>query len=123
MSKDQSSDTVSGEIIRIFKKKSKYGNIYYDVHFKLLNTGSFYRSCIYPECRNFSNWETLLSVGNILKDLELFYSKSGKLMINADSWPVLIRKANPEANQNLRPIRKPDPIIPEVIQCNLFNTD
>lgn len=88
------SNTVSGEIIKILDKKSKYGNIYFDVHFKLIDTGSFYRSCIYTLCRNYSNWKDFLQVGNILSDLKLI-TKYGKLFIDADSFPVLIRSGNP----------------------------
>lgn len=106
--------TVSGEIIKILKKESKYGNTYFDVQFKLLNTGSFYRSCVYTSCRNFSNWDSLLKVGNMLSNLKLI-TIYGKLFVDADSFPVLIRKANPEIKQ-LKPIYRKK----EVLQMELF---
>ncbi len=106
MQKNQiSNSTVSGEIIKILEKESKYGDIYFDIHFRLLKTGSFYRSCIYPYCRNFSNWTGLLSIGNVLSNLELIWKK-GRLFIDADSIPLLIRKGKPEAKQDLKPVTK-----------------
>lgn len=96
---------MNGEIIRIIEKESKYGKIYFDVLFKMEKTGSCFRSCIYTGCRNFTNWKDLLKVGNILKNLELIW-KFGKLFIDADSFPELIRKGNPEYSQYTKPKRK-----------------
>jgi len=86
---------MKAEIIKIIEKESKYGSIYLDVQFKMIDTGSFYRSCIYKACRNFSNWINLLQVGNILSNLNLI-TKYGKLFIDADSFPVLIRSGIPD---------------------------
>lgn len=80
---------INGEIIKIIEKKSKYGNIYFDVQFKLLGTGSFYRCCVYTQCRNFIRWENKLKVGNILSNLDLI-TKYGKTFIDADSFPELV---------------------------------
>jgi len=106
---------VSGEIIRILKKESKYGNDYYDVQFKLLQTGSFLRSCIYTGCRNFTNWKNLLQVGNILSNLKLI-DKFGRVFVDADSIPNLIKRGDPGINQELRHIRKQN----EILQGSLF---
>lgn len=97
-------ETVSGEIIEILEKESKYGSTYFDVHFKMINTGSFYRSCVYTECRNYSNWKNLLHVGNILSNLKLI-TKYGKLFIDADSCPLLMRSGNPLIKHKLKSVR------------------
>ncbi len=97
---------VEGEIIKILTKKSKYGDIYYDVHFRLQESGSFVRSCVYTRCRNYRNWIGLLKVGNILENLQLFETKFHKLFVDADSFPLLVRKGNPEIKENLKPIKK-----------------
>lgn len=115
----QRDDTVSGEIIKVLKKDSKYGNVYYDVQFKLLETGSFYRSCIYTACRNFSNWNDLLIVGNVLSRLRLI-EKYGKIFIDADSFPILMRKGGPEVIHDFRLIRKAMRKEPVILQMELF---
>ena len=106
--------TVSGEIIKRLEKESKYGSNYFDVQFKLLESGSFYRSCIYTACRNYSNWKDFLEAGNVLSNLKLI-TIYGKLFIDADSSPVLIRKGNPEIKQ-MKPIYRKT----EILQMQMF---
>jgi cytidylate kinase len=95
---------MQGEIIKILEKKSKYGSDYFDVHFKLLESGSFYRSCIYTACRNYSHWKDFLKIGNVFSNLNLTL-KYGKYFIDADCKPELIRNGNTEILK-VNPIKK-----------------
>lgn len=101
-SNQNNSSLVSGELIKILPKKSNFGSLYYDCLFKMVLTGSCFRSCIYTKCRNFENWKNYLEVGNILGNLKLI-SKYKKLFVDADSFSVLIRKANPEIKE-IKPV-------------------
>ncbi len=92
---NKSSSPVTAEIIRITKKPSKFGGIFYDVIFRFEQSRNCYRGCIYEDCRNFVNWRGLLNVGNILKNLDLI-PKYGKLIVDADSQPLLIRAGSQE---------------------------
>jgi len=67
------------EIIKIDKKKSKFGGYFCYVFFKGKN-GNSYKTCLYPEYRNFQRWKGL-KVGDILKNINI---KKGRL-IDADS--------------------------------------
>lgn len=92
-------DTVTGEITKILKKESRYGGTYYDVHFRIIPSGNFYRSCVYENCKNFNQWQHLLKVGNILENLQLIETKYHKVFVDADSLPVLSRQASPDELQ------------------------
>lgn len=98
---------MQGELIRVIEKQSKYGKEYFDCLFKMKNTGSFIRSCIYSGCRNFANWKNILQIGNVFSGLQII-EKYGKLFIDADSIPILIRQGDPGINQELRPGKKQD---------------
>lgn len=106
---------MTGEIIKILEKESKFGKDYYDCLFKMKDTGSFLRSCIYTGCRNFANWKELLKVGNVISNLKLI-DRFGRVFVDADSQPILLRKGNPGINNELRPIRKQN----EFLQGKLF---
>ena len=47
---------------------SKYGGFFYYVFFKD-EAGKNYKSCIYPNCRNFNKWRSVLKRGAILNNL------------------------------------------------------
>ena len=70
------------EIIKIQKKKSRYGGYFYYAFFKSL-TGKSYYTCIYERMRNYSRWKKVLDVGITLTGLKL--STKGKNLIDADS--------------------------------------
>ena len=59
---------------------SKYGGFFYYVFFKD-DAGKNYKSCIYPNCRNFNKWRSVLKRGSVLDNLVL---KSAGL-VDADS--------------------------------------
>ncbi len=88
--------TYSGELIKVTRKKSKFGGTYYDCLFK--TEGQYLRSCIYEQCRNFPRWKNYLRAGTVLNNLEIV-RKNGKDFINADSFPCLIQvsKSHDEA--------------------------
>lgn len=106
-------NAVTGEIIKSLKKHSKYGGIYYDVHFKLLITGNFYRSCVYMDSRNFVNWKHLLKVGNILENLQFMETKYHIVFIDTDSMPYLLRKANADIVEFRHKVTKPINVLQE----------
>ena len=87
----ENNETVSGKIIKVLDRKSKYGKNYFDVLFQMTATGSYLRSCIYTECRNYERWEDLLEVGNVIGGLELIYIEK-RLFVDADSYPFLKEK-------------------------------
>ncbi len=73
---------MTASIIKIQKKRSRYGGFFYYVFFKSLMGESYY-TCVYEKMRNFSRWKRILDVGVVLSGLKL-YSK-GKNLIDADS--------------------------------------
>jgi len=107
--------TCNGEIIKILEKTSKLGGIYYDVLFKT-QTGNHYRSCIYRKCRNFVNWVGFLKVGNLFANLNLI-NKFGKTFIDADSKFIFLKRGNPEATPDMKPIKNK---LPTILQESLF---
>lgn len=70
------------EIIKIQKKRSRYGGYYYLVCFKSLEGKSFI-SYLYPRMRNFCRWKKVLNVGTTLSGLRTV--KARKNIIDADS--------------------------------------
>ena len=73
---------MTAEIIKIQKKKSRYGGYFYYVFFKSL-TGKSYYSCVYERMRNFARWKKILDVGVVLSGLRLSNTKPN--LIDADS--------------------------------------
>ncbi len=70
---------MQAEILKIDKQKSKFGGYFCYVFFKDKN-GNNYKTCIYPQYRNYKNWKGL-KVGDNLKGLKI---KKDNL-IDADS--------------------------------------
>ena len=73
---------MTAEIIKISKKRSKFGGWVYLVCFKSLSGGS-YISYISPKFRNFTRWKKVLDTGTTLSNLKLV--KGNKKLIDADS--------------------------------------
>ena len=73
---------MTAEIIKLQKKKSRYGGFFYYVFFKSL-TGKSYYTCVYEKMRNYSRWKKILDVGVTLTGLKLSSKKPN--LIDADS--------------------------------------
>ena len=69
-------------IIKIQKRKSRYGGYFYYAFFKDDKGKSFY-TCLYPKMRNFSRWNKILKVGVTLAGLHTVKGKAK--LIDADS--------------------------------------
>lgn len=74
-------------LLKTQKEISKMGGIFYYAFFKD-SDGKSYRSCLYPNFRNFKNWQTFIGKENVLLDN---LTMKGRL-INADSQPVEIKE-------------------------------
>ena len=72
-------------------KNSRNGNAFLRVEFKLEN-GTWAKTDLCPNFRNYSRWENLLKVGNILSNLTQRSNKE----INADSYPKLVMPEQPK---------------------------
>lgn len=70
------------EIIKLQKKKSRYGGHFYYVFFKSLMGKSYY-TCVYEKMRNFARWKKVLDIGVTLTGLKLSNKKPN--LIDADS--------------------------------------
>ena len=79
---------MTAEIIKIQKKKSRYGGYYWLVCFKSLS-GKSCISYIYERMRNYSRWKKVLNVGNILSSLKTVKGKPN--IVDADSRFVLVK--------------------------------
>lgn len=69
-------------IIKIQKRKSRYGGHFYYAFFKDDKGKSFY-TCLYPKMRNFARWNKILKVGVTLAGLHTVKNKTK--LIDADS--------------------------------------
>jgi len=77
---------MTGTITKISPyKKSRNSNSYLMVEFKMAKDGSWARTFLCPDYRNWKNWKKLIRVGNILTGLQM---KSAD-MIDADSRPAI----------------------------------
>ena len=81
--------TIVATITKIKNLKSKYGKKFYYVFFKY-EAGKNYKTCIYPNMRNYrnNNWFKFLQVGLTLGGLEVVSFNNS--IINADSKPYII---------------------------------
>jgi len=77
------------EIIKIQKKKSRYGKYYFLCCFKDLEGNSFI-TYIYESMRNYSRWKKVLNVGTTLSGLNLL--KGRKNIIDADSRFSIVKE-------------------------------
>lgn len=68
--------------------KSKYGGKFYYVYFKEYETGDSFRTCLYPNCRNYKNWSSLV---NNFRDkvVEVENVRANGKLIDADSLPKI----------------------------------
>jgi len=77
---------MTGEIIKIHEKKmSRNGNVFIRVEFKM-SDGSWAKTDLCPDYRNFNRWKGLGLVGQILDNLTMKSDKE----VDADSSPVKI---------------------------------
>ena len=79
---------MTAEIIKLNRKKSRYGGYYYLVCFKSLS-GKSCISYIYEKMRNDSRWKKVLNVGTILSSLKTVKGKSN--IVDADSKFVIVK--------------------------------
>ena len=78
---------MTGEIIKILPlQKSRNGNTYWRIEFKM-DDGSWMKTDLCPDYRNWNRWKKLLKVGNKLFNLK----QKDYLTIDADSEPYLLR--------------------------------
>lgn len=82
-------------LLKVVERESKYGDKFYYAFFKGTD-GKSYRSCLYPNMRNFSKWKDLVDryidshnscEKAVLKNLVV---RGGSNQIDADSYPVEI---------------------------------
>ena len=75
---------MTGEIMKIEKKKAKDGGSFWYIFFKMKETGKSARSCIYERMRNFAKWEDIIKnnkFGLVLSNLIMLEGN----LIDADS--------------------------------------
>ena len=77
------------KIIKISKKRSRYGGFFYLVCFKSLE-GKSLISYIYKSMRNYKRWCKVLDVGTSLSGLKLL--KGRRNIIDADSKFVVVEE-------------------------------
>lgn len=73
---------MTATIIKLEKKRSKYGGFFWYVFFKSLMGKSYY-TCVYEKMRNYSRWKRVLDIGITLTGLKLSNKKPN--LIDADS--------------------------------------
>ena len=77
------------EIIKISKKRSKYGGYFYLVCFKS-DTGKSYITYVYEKMRNYHRWSKVLNKGVVLAGLKLVRGKRN--IVDADSRFTVIKE-------------------------------
>ena len=80
---------MTAEIIKISRKRSRYGGFFWLVCFKSL-TGKSFITYIYEKMRNFSRWKKILNVGVTLSNLKLVRGKDK--LVDADSRFVVVEE-------------------------------
>jgi hypothetical protein len=88
---------MKGVITRIDKRKWGNGADFIRVSFEL-EGGIFSMTDLCPTYRNFSRWEKLLKVGNVLDGLDTI-KLSKRTGVDADSRPRLVGTRQPEPKQ------------------------
>jgi len=101
---------MKAQITSIKPTLSKYGGKFYYVFFKN-EQGESYKTCLYPNMRNFARWRSVMKQGAVLTNLIV---KSKKL-IDADSHFNFIGMQKIPSRAKALQINKP-----EVIQSKLF---
>lgn len=48
------------KVLKIQEKPSKYGGKFYYIFFKDQSSGKSYRTCVFPQCRNYGAWNRLI---------------------------------------------------------------
>ena len=69
-------------LIKLQKKRSKYGGYFYYAFFKGEDSRSYY-TCLYPKMRNYSRWKKVLNIGTTFSNLRLVRDKTK--LVDADS--------------------------------------
>lgn len=69
-------------LIKLQKKRSRYGGYFYYAFFKGEDGKSYY-TCLYPKMRNFKRWNKVLDIGKVFTNLKLVKGK--EKLIDADS--------------------------------------
>jgi len=77
-------------IIKIQKKRSRYGGFFFYVFFKSVDNKKSYYSCLYPKMRNFLRWKKVMDVNTTLSNLRLVKGKDK--LIDADSKFVKVEE-------------------------------
>jgi hypothetical protein len=77
-------------IIKIEKKRSRYGGYFFYCFFKGTD-GKAYYTCLYERMRNFKRWSKVMDVGVTLSNLRLVKGKKDNL-IDADSRFKLVKE-------------------------------
>ena len=70
-------------VIKIQKKKSRYGGFFYYCFFKSVDNQKSYYTCLYPKMRNFARWKKVMDIGTTLSNLKLVKGKDK--LVDADS--------------------------------------
>lgn len=52
---------MNAKVIKVQEKPSKYGGKFYYIFFKGEKDGKSYRTCVFPQCRNFGKWRELIN--------------------------------------------------------------
>ena len=75
-------------IIKIQRKKSRYGGYFYYVFFSTPDRKKSLFSCLYPKLRNWQRWKHVMNIGTTLTNLKLVKGKDK--LIDADSKFVVV---------------------------------
>ena len=82
-------------ITGISERPSKFGGIFYYIYFKDTENGKSYRTCVYPNFRNFKHWKNIISrwSNKTLITLDNLIVRNGG-MVDADSIPTMVEIAD-----------------------------
>lgn len=72
------------------KHPSKFGGDFYYIYFKDVETGKSYRTCVYPNYRNYKNWANIIN--NYSEDKPVTLENlivRNDTMVDADSIPKI----------------------------------
>lgn len=76
---------ITAKTLRITKTSSKYGGSFFYLFLKGVD-GKSYRTCLYPNCRNFSRWRRIIKMAENNKEIWLTGLRERKKgLIDADS--------------------------------------
>lgn len=86
---------VKAQIVGIQQRPSKFGGIFYYVFFKDIDNSRSYRTCVYPNYRNFRNWKHIIESWSEHTTITLdnLIVRNG-IMVDADSVPTIVEIDN-----------------------------